>query len=252
MQEFSMIESVNYKLDMILENPLSLSVFSIHIPRNILIGEITRNASGRVPDEAIYGTQNVPLLDVWCSRVANYYNKYVRYNDAGEMMSKVFSSMIQINDDLHGIIFVKCGSWDDRLPFPIKEETQLLRIFKKEKMKMEQQIQERNECIEKMRLRWRETSDAIFQRMRERHVYMQTKMRLWYSERTTLEECMVCFTSMTADTLYIPMCCHFICTSCHQQCSSCPVCRDGFHNMNHEVVHDEDDTMTLLYLDGLL
>lgn len=63
-------------------------------------------------------------------------------------------------------------------------------------------------------------------RLQQQNAYLTQIMHTWYSERTTREDCSVCWKAMSPDELHIPMCGHFICTSCKARCHCCPVCRD--------------------------
>ena len=53
----------------------------------------------------------------------------------------------------------------------------------------------------------------------------ERKLREMYCAAGTLEECPVCKTDIEHDALTIPPCAHFLCSSCAEQCKSCPICR---------------------------
>jgi len=58
---------------------------------------------------------------------------------------------------------------------------------------------------------------------------MSRKMRELYAAVPALEECPVCKTNIEKDNLHIPPCAHFICVSCKDHCTSCPICRGPKH-----------------------
>jgi len=53
----------------------------------------------------------------------------------------------------------------------------------------------------------------------------ERKMREMYCAAATLEECPVCAIDIQKEILFIPPCAHFVCNSCSEKCSSCPICR---------------------------
>ena len=53
----------------------------------------------------------------------------------------------------------------------------------------------------------------------------ERKMREMYCAAATLEECPVCTIDIEKENLFIPPCAHFVCSSCSEKCSSCPICR---------------------------
>jgi hypothetical protein len=56
---------------------------------------------------------------------------------------------------------------------------------------------------------------------------LQTIIKSMYEKHTLNEECPVCYEGISVDKLVVPVCGHFICSSCSSRCSSCPICRDA-------------------------
>jgi hypothetical protein len=41
-------------------------------------------------------------------------------------------------------------------------------------------------------------------------------------------ECPVCYTQILGEKLVITDCCHYICSTCSEKCTRCPLCRTEF------------------------
>ena len=55
-----------------------------------------------------------------------------------------------------------------------------------------------------------------------------TAIREFYSNSGKKEDCPVCYEPIPAEKLVVPGCCHYICTTCATNCTSCPICREVY------------------------
>ena len=58
---------------------------------------------------------------------------------------------------------------------------------------------------------------------------MRQYIRTTFEAATDREDCPVCMTAIAPDQLFIPNCCHLLCSSCSERCAVCPICRDAFY-----------------------
>jgi len=54
---------------------------------------------------------------------------------------------------------------------------------------------------------------------------LSTIITQFYKNTNTQEDCPVCYDNIIAEKLVVPMCGHFICSTCSKLCNCCPICR---------------------------
>ena len=236
-----------------------VSLYDLYIPRRILIGEVTHGTR-----ERIYREQDLPQMYTWCEYFDLYFGKYAQYNESGAVVAKV--TMIEghrLETGIHGRIRVQYGPLQDgrrpshveeeECPYPVdamdpmtllsnyealvrknnQVESQLLRLRK--------DITDQTEQLTEMHRKWEETLVEIQRKNDLRHLFMSQIMHNWYAERTTREDCPVCWQPMDPTQFVIPMCGHFICQSCRGRCAKCPTCRLSYDGIGSSAQNNDGD-----------
>ena len=237
--------------------------YSLFIPRRVLIGEVTHGNR-----EKIYREQILPQMYTFYDYFDLYFGRFVQYNESGEVVAKVtlHDGKVTADDGLRATIRILYGPLEE-YPFPtdafdnktlLTNYEALLRKNNKvenQLLQLRQDITKQQTELEDMQRKWERSMNSLKRHAETRHAYMESILRAWYLERTTPEDCSVCWQPMYPDDLVIPLCGHLICQSCHAQCprNRCPTCRLSFSTERGElrennVVDDDDDDEALLLL----
>jgi len=94
--------------------------------------------------------------------------------------------------------------------------------------------QEIGQLHRKLRLQKTKTNDFIVKynhelELRESNVRRaHTAIREFYRNSEKREDCPVCYEPIPVEKLVVPGCCHYICTTCATNCTSCPICREVY------------------------
>ena len=72
--------------------------------------------------------------------------------------------------------------------------------------------------VTKLKNKLKEVSSLLSYKDKEEYIYS----RLSFNE---IEECHICYDRIESNNLILPRCSHYICSSCHSQCTRCPTCR---------------------------
>jgi hypothetical protein len=232
--------------------------YILHIPKRVLIGEITH---GRDGGEKLYRDQeNLPTLEDFEIAFREYFTKYAQYDAQGNALAHVtFEPTVSHEGDegelvvaataIAGIVNIQYGPL---YPFPshssYKSSIESLLMRYTEVLRRQNQIEselfclrevleaERREYMEQseQQLRqmnqWRHLVHSIQHRGETQHAYLQQRVRTWFADYAIREDCVVCWMPLRAEEVVFPACGHLICTTCHDQCheqqhNRCPVCR---------------------------
>lgn len=237
-------DALVYKL-----TPEGPTFWNLFIPHRIFLGEISE------AQEKIYRDQPLPTTDDFKANFESFFGKYAHKNVRGEVVAMVRLITIESqNDDhmlLYGKIEIDYGPLLEQCPFPTshdKTRQSLEKLYQRLHTKydalfhrnyvLEQHLErvqhELSRHVRHMTLtleRWHVMLDEFHRRNQTRHGHMQRILLDWYADRPTREDCCVCWHPMEPTDLRIPQCGHFICTTCHEQCTNCPVCRDAFDEL---------------------
>lgn len=229
-------------------------MWNLEIPRRICIGEITH---GNHAQEQIFRDQTLPYLEDVRQHFETFFGKYAHKTAHGQVVAEVrLVSLAQSDVLLWGDIEIEYGPLSDYPPFPLPKNTvaqvdssSYHRLHAKydalihRNYMVEQELERVQQDLDRVQLdlsrhvrhmttmleRWHVMWDDFHRRNRVKHAHIQRILMEWYINRTTREDCCVCWQSIEPDAMTIPQCGHFICSPCHEQCSQCPLCRDSFH-----------------------
>ena len=240
--------------------------YILHIPRRVLIGEITH---GRDGGEKLYRDQeNLPTLEDFEIAFRDYFTKYAQYDAQGNALAHVtFEPTISYEGDEGELIVVAAAAiagtvniqYGPLYPFPshssYKSSLESLLMRYTEVLRRQNQIESELFCLREVleferrdyseqseqHLRqmnqWRHLFHSFQQRGETQHAYLQQQVRTWFADYAIREDCVVCWMPLLAEEVVFPACGHLICTTCHEQCheqhnNRCPVCRHDYDD-NH-------------------
>jgi len=222
-------------LEYALRGPSSSSnVWELAIPTHICIGEITHGRK-----EHLYRKQKLPV-DLW-DRFNSFFGRFVLKNMRGETVAfvRLLSEQLHRDQTLLAHIRVEYGpSSLQQCPFPtlpVKNNRNDDVALTQQKKNLEDELERvqhdlsrhvthMNTLLEQWHVMW----DDFHRRCQVRHAHISRILLGWYTERPSREDCCVCWHAMAPNELTIPPCGHFICTTCHEKCTHCPLCREPY------------------------
>ena len=208
--------------------------------------------------EQVFSEQEIPDFKQFSDLFSNYLAGHSLEID-GTKLSYVDVSQNTLNNYDGLSIRINIKYHKSHYPFPIEHtsvgdilenNTILEKInldFEKKNEVLKKKLREKNRMIEELYEQIEEKSFAISyknQRIDILEDEIRTSNIRAYNNMNRMEkvfcelykklpedakeDCPVCLNKMSADSLTVPNCYHFICIECYDKCNSCPICRDKF------------------------
>lgn len=142
-----------------------------------------------------------------------------------QKLSYIHFHTLETQEALSEIIF-DVIYYKDHLPFPrmLTETEKLRREINGLQGKIQRYERKNNRLIHKLTT-MKNTMRKVQNRVQTKLIDMLTGIN---ALDITDQTCPVCYESFTKETIQIPLCFHYICTSCKDRCTNCPLCREDY------------------------
>ena len=219
----------------------SLHKYKFVIPRSYLqyaVSEYTDPEGFIHPVEEVYTYQHVPDAGSFISELNNYFaNHYVTIEDEVVSYVKLEHKPNPESQDFVATIEVKYIN--GVFPYPIPPTDLEIANQKIERLSTEIINLKVNaeiglgiyiECAEL-------SAQVMSNDIRKKAIQIESKTMMLRRMKEKLKElylghdpseCPVCYTQIPGEKLVITVCCHYICSTCSEKCTRCPLCRTEF------------------------
>lgn len=209
--------------------------YLLHIPTKFIAYEVdVRHQVNGVWNEPgpVY-RKNEFIYNALSEQFQNHFGIYYRFDGYGNNMAYTnIAEMTEEND------IVKCKirvQYHSRYQLPFYIPVEMLSEKEKNKNLMSAnknlllEVVELENLFDDLSVKYERIAkkyNANLDRTKNNNSRMQNKIRELYKQLGKCEDCPVCWEPISAETLIVPGCCHYICHGCNVNCKSCPLCRE--------------------------
>lgn len=219
----------------------SLHKYKFVIPRSYLqyaVSEYTDPEGFIHPIEEVYTYQHVPDADSFIYALTDHFEDYyIKIEDEVVSYVKLDHKPNPDSEDFVATIEVKYINGVFPYPVPptdlelanqriVRLSTEIINL----KVNAEIGLAVYTECVEaRARVMSNEIRDKAIQIESKNNMLLRMKEKL-KEQYARLDpcECPVCYTQIPGEKLVITDCCHYICSTCSEKCTRCPLCRTEF------------------------
>jgi hypothetical protein len=187
--------------------------------------------------EEIYTYQYVPQKDAFITQFASYFDDYFIVKDEIVVSYVKLDAISTQSEDL--IARIKVQFISKQFPFPmppteLEEANQFICELQERIAGLKNNIDigfsTYTEHINMLNIQFKREFNILTNHIKAGNrmsLRMIEKLKEFYTLENA-EDCPVCYEKITPDMLVVPLCSHFICSSCCKNCSSCPICRTAY------------------------
>ena len=219
----------------------SLHKYKFLIPRSYLqyaVSEYTDPEGFIHPIEEVYTHQHVPAAGSFISELNEHFEEYyVKIEDEVVSYVKLEHKPNPESQDFVATIEVKYVNGAFPYPIPptdleianqriVRLSTEIINL----KVNAEIGLAIYTECVEL-------SAQVMTNDIRNKAMQIESKNKMLSRMKEKLKEqyvrldpceCPVCYTQILCEKLVITDCCHYICSTCSEKCTRCPLCRTEF------------------------
>ena len=217
---------ITYSIHSLTENPrCNTQYYHIKIPHEILLYNVDVpfiEGNTEIPSGPVYRDMNIEEnRQSFIEQFDKYFDEF-KWSEDGRMVSFMKLDMTDFSGRecvflLHVLYFKK------HCPFPTD-----LNLDEQHIENLNKQIKEYEKKIVIMTNNHNSKMIEINDAMSHQKKRFDEMVRTIYIRSGKKEECPICYEIICADRLFVPQCCHFLCSDCGEKCQMCPLCRKVF------------------------
>lgn len=211
--------------------------YTIKIPLQVVdyVVDTTYEVDGEWNDPGpVYRTQTIPNFDDFIKEFDAYFEPFAIYITNMKLSFVDLSSIFRNTTEI--VLSIRVFYHKKHLPYPVtrtpiedfQQRCSELTAINERLTTVNDDLYEDNnqKLFEINRIR------RILKKTREHYAItfnrMGSKIRDYYGKTNVLEDCPVCYESISSDQLEVTKCLHYICKGCASKCTACPLCRDVY------------------------